>query len=151
MNDTSPLRGIKNGGGGEAEASAAVITDSANKIIYKPFNLRKVMIKKKAYDEASVIRSLSKKNSVRISIAERKIEIIKNATDIGNGSWGKIDYLHKVHGYIPVFVSSINKKKINNTDDDTVNVGNNKTAKREAKFNMAAMSKNAMRKAKNKQ
>ena len=113
--------------------------------------MRKVIIKKKAYDEASVIRSLSKKNSVRISIAERKIEIIKNATDIGNGSWGKIDYLHKVHGYIPVFVSSINKKKINNTDDDTVNVGNNKTAKREAKFNMAAMSKNAMRKAKNKQ
>ena len=109
------------------------------------------MAKKNAYDETSVVRSLSKKSSINVNTVNKTVEIVKNSTDIGNGSWGKIDYLHKVHGYIPVFVSSINKKKINNTDDDTVNVGNNKTAKREAKFNMAAMSKNAMRKAKNKQ
>lgn len=108
------------------------------------------MANKRAYDETSVIRSLSKKNSIRINIAEKRIEIVKDATDIGNGSWGKIDYLRKVCGYIPIFVFSINKRKFNNADDDTVNVGNNKTAKREAKFNMAAMSKNAMRKAKTK-
>ena len=108
------------------------------------------MAKKRAYDETSVVRSLSKKNSIRINIADRKIEIIKNATDVGNGSWGKIDYLHKVHGYVYVFVDSLGKKKVNNIDDDSVNIGNNKTAKREAKFNMATMSKNAMRKAKTK-
>lgn len=108
------------------------------------------MAKKRAYDETSVVRSLSKKSSINVNIINKTVEIVKNSTDIGNGSWGKIDYLHKVHGYVPVFVTSIGKKKVNNTDDDSVNIGNNKTAKREAKFNMATMSKNAMRKAKTK-
>jgi hypothetical protein len=108
------------------------------------------MAKKRAYDETSVIRSLSKKNSIRVNTVEKVVEVMKGASDVGNGSWGKIDYLHKVHGYVYVFVTSLGKKKVNNIDDDSVNIGNNKTAKRETKFNMATMSKNAMRKAKTK-
>lgn len=108
----------------------------------------KVMTKKRAYDETSVVRSLSKKNSIRVNTVEKVIKVMKNASDVGNGSWGKIDYLHKVHGYVYVFVTSLGKKRVNNTDNDSVDVGNSKTAKREAKFNMAIMSKNAMRKAK---
>jgi hypothetical protein len=108
------------------------------------------MAKKRAYDETSVIRSLSKKNSIRVNTVEKVVEVMKGASDVGNGSWGKIDYLHKVHGYVYVFVTSLGKKKVNNIDDNSVNIGNNKTAKREAKFNMATMSKNAMRKAKTK-
>lgn len=108
------------------------------------------MAKKRAYDETSVIRSLSKKNSIRVNTVEKVVEVMKGASDVGNGSWGKIDYLHKVHGYVYVFVASLGKKRVNNTDDDSVDVGNSKTAKREAKFNMATMSKNAMRKAKTK-
>lgn len=108
------------------------------------------MAKKNAYDETSVIRSLSKKSSINVNTINKTVEIVKNSTDIGNGSWGKIDYLHKVHGYVPVFVTSIGKKKVNIVDDDITDISNNKTAKREVKFNMAAMSKNAMRKAKTK-
>lgn len=108
------------------------------------------MAKKRAYDETSVIRSLSKKNSIRVNAIEKVVEVMKSATDVGNGSWGKIDYLHKVHGYVYVFVTSLGKEKVNNIDDNSVNISNNKTAKREAKFNMATMSKNAMRKAKTK-
>lgn len=108
------------------------------------------MAKKNAYDETSVIRSLSKKSSINVNTINKTVEIVKNSTDIGNGSWGKIDYLHKVHGYVPVFVTSIGKKKVNIVDDDITDISNNKTAKREAKFNMAAMSKNAMRKVKTK-
>lgn len=108
------------------------------------------MAKKRAYDETSVIRSLSKKNSIRVNTVEKVVEVMRGASDVGNGSWGKIDYLHKVHGYVYVFVTSLGKKKVNNIDDDSVNIGNNKTAKRKAKFNMATMSKNAMRKAKTK-
>ena len=99
------------------------------------------MAKKRAYDETSVVRSLSKKNSIRVNTVEKVVEVMKGASDVGNGSWGKIDYLHKVHGYVYVFVTSLGKKKVNNTDDDSVNIGNNKTAKREAKFNMATMRK----------
>ena len=109
------------------------------------------MAKKIAYDETSVIRSLSKKNSIQINSVNKTIEVIKNSTDVGNGSWGKIDYLRKVHDYTVIFVTKLNKKvtpkKIYDDEDSGIN---SKTAKREAKFNMVVMAKNAMRKAKTK-
>lgn len=109
------------------------------------------MAKKKVYDEVSVIRSLSKKNSVYVNTVEKRIDIVKNNTELGNSSWGKIDYLTHVHGYIPVFVSSISSrksvKKITDTDFDNTR---SKASKREAKLNMAAMSKAAMKKVKTK-
>lgn len=109
------------------------------------------MAKKIAYDETSVIRSLSKKSSIQVNPVNMTIEVIKNSTDVGNGSWGKIDYLRKVHGYVVVFTTKLSKKATpKKTSDDEDNSVNSKTAKREAKFNMAAMAKNAMRKAKSK-
>lgn len=106
---------------------------------------------KKHYDEASVIRSLSKKNSIRINPVNMTIEVFKDSTDVGNGSWGKIDYLQKVHGYVVLFTARrSNKIAPKKTFDDEDSGINSKTAKREAKFNMAAMAKSAMRKAKTK-
>lgn len=109
------------------------------------------MAKKIAYDETSVIRSLSKKGSIQINPVNMTIEVLKNNTDIGNGSWGKIDYLRKVHGYVVIFANELSKKVTpKKTSDDEESSINSKTAKREAKFNMATMAKNAMRKAKSK-
>lgn len=109
------------------------------------------MAKKIAYDETSVIRSLSKKSSIQVNPVNMTIEVIKNSTNIGNGSWGKIDYLQKIHGYVVVFTTKLSKKVTpKRTSDDEESSINSKTAKREAKFNMAAMAKNAMRKAKSK-
>ena len=99
-------------------------------------------MKKQKYDEASVVRSLRKKSSIRIS-NNKVIEVEKDATDVGCGSWGKIDYLRKVHGYVCMFTKKITKVKNVETD-----YGSNKTSKREKKFNMATMTKNAMKKAK---
>lgn len=120
----------------------------ANNVNNKLIKLRKIMTKK-SYDEASVIRSLSRKAEIRINSANRVVEVMKDATDVGNGSWGKIDYLTKVHGYVCCFVNSIKKKSVINQDNDSF-VSSNKTAKREGKLNMAAMAKSAMRKAKTK-
>ena len=109
------------------------------------------MAKKKVYDEVSVVRVLSKKASVYINTVEKRIDIVKNNTELGNGSWGKIDYLTHVHGYVPVFVPSISSrksvKKVTDTDTDNVR---SKASKREAKLNMAAMSKAAMKRVKTK-
>lgn len=109
------------------------------------------MTKKKVYDEVSVVRALSKKASVYINTVEKRIDIVKNNTELGNGSWGKIDYLTHVHGYVPVFVTSISSrksvKKVTDTDTDNVR---SKASKREAKLNMAAMSKAAMKRVKTK-
>ena len=104
---------------------------------------------KKNYDEASVLRSIS--NRVGINYANRILTVDLNNPKIGNGTWGKIDYLTKVHGYIVLFVKNISRKFTSNkSSDDEDKKINSKTAKREAKLNMAAMAKSAMRKAKTK-
>lgn len=108
-------------------------------------------MKRKHYDEASVVKSLNKKKGLIINTSKKQIDIDRNSTDIGNGSWGKIDYLCKVHGYVCLYWNGVySKKKKNDNKDDNDTVIDNKVAKRERKFNMAAMSKAAMRKAKSK-
>lgn len=104
----------------------------------------------KKYDEAKVIRALNKKGTVNIDTINKVVEVVKNATNLGNGSWGKIDYLCKVHGYIYVFTTAIANRKSINASNEDITYGNNKSAKREAKLNMASMTKNAMRNAKRK-
>ena len=104
------------------------------------------MAKKKSYDEVSVVRSLSKIGSIYINTVEKRIDVVRDNTDVGNGSWGKIDYLVKVHGYVYQFVKAINKKRTVKRNEDVKDEVNTKTTKREAKFNMAAMSKAAMKK-----
>lgn len=108
----------------------------------------------KHYDEVSVVRALSRKSSIRITTndAYNHIQILKDATDVGNGSWGKIDYLTHVHGYIPVRVTAFSggRNRINANSEDNHSVVDTKTAKREKKFNMATMAKNAMKRVKSK-
>lgn len=109
------------------------------------------MAKKRAYDEVSVIRSLSKKNSIVINTTNKTINVLKDSPEVGNGSWGKIDYLCKVHDYVVIFVKSITKRPIQpQQDDDNVRPFNTKSAKREAKLNMVSMVKSTMCKVKTK-
>lgn len=100
----------------------------------------------KKYDEFSVVKSISKKHSVKVDTVNKMIKVLKDSTDVGNGTWGKIDYLCKVHGYM-----------LNRTSGDTSNLTSNednnskkytKADKRNNKINMAAMTKNAMKKVK---
>lgn len=106
---------------------------------------------KRHYDETSVVRSLSKKGSIQINTVDKTIQVVKNSTDVGNASWGKIDYLGKVHGYVVCFVKNLSKKPTpkKTIEDDDTDI-NTKTSKREAKLNMANMAKAAMKKAKSK-
>lgn len=102
----------------------------------------------KNYDEANVIRSLSKKRSISIDSHSKVIQVQRENTEVGNKSWGKIDYLCKCHGYIYMFTNTP-KARTNINADNEQNI-NNKVAKREKKLNMAAMSKAAMKKARTK-
>lgn len=100
---------------------------------------------KRNYDEASVVRVLSKKKDIRINGINRTIEVVKNSSEVGNGSWGKIDYLRKVHGYVQLFVKQIGSKQhISDNNDDSAAV---KSSKRD-KINIANMAKSAMKRAK---
>jgi len=52
---------------------------------------------KKPYDEVSVVRILSKNNGCNINGKTITVDDTRNT--VGNGTWGKIDYLCKEHGY----------------------------------------------------
>lgn len=61
----------------------------------------------KKYDEASVVRALSKNPDVKITtgvINSKFVEVVKNSTYVGNGTWGKIDFLTRHCGYILHFI-----------------------------------------------
>lgn len=102
-------------------------------------------MKKKNYDEAKVIRIISKKRDIRVDGIKKVIEVVKNSTEVGNGSWGKIDYLHHVHGYIVLLVNYINRPSAMPKDDEQEVV--TRHGKRD-RFSMAAMSKAAMKRVK---
>ena len=112
-------------------------------------------MKHKSYDEVSVVRTLYRKSSIRITTNGRQnlIEILKDAIDVGNGSWGKIDFLIKCCGYICLSVDKLQSKasRMLNTKEDGDNTSiTSKAAKRERKLNMATMAKTAMKRVKTK-
>jgi len=55
------------------------------------------MAKEFKYDEDQAIRILSKKRDLKIDVNKKTIKIQRDPTrkrnDLGNGSWGKIDFL----------------------------------------------------------
>lgn len=61
-------------------------------------------MRKKTYDEVSVVKALNKKRDVKVSQYDKKIEVTIGTTDCGNGTWGKIDYLVHYCGYVQLWV-----------------------------------------------
>lgn len=104
---------------------------------------------KRPYDEVSVLRVLSKNRA--INIVGRNIEVDSTQESVGNGTWGKLDYLRKVHGYSYVILKATDKKsKSKNYAPRVVNPNKADqpaviTKAHPAKLNMAGMSKKAMK------
>ena len=61
----------------------------------------------KNYDEAICVKALNKKSDCEVS--GRTISVLIRATSLGNGSWGKIDFLTKHCGYRQIFVKELPK------------------------------------------
>lgn len=61
----------------------------------------------KNYDEATCVKELNKKVSCKV--VGSVINILIGATDLGNGSWGKIDFLRRYCGYRQIFVKELPK------------------------------------------
>ena len=71
----------------------------------------------KKYDEASVIKSLAEKKCV-VDTKTKVISVPKNV--LGNGSWGKVDYLCHYCGYTQIW---LNDKPVSSPvkgDDETL-------------------------------
>lgn len=66
---------------------------------------------KKSYDEVSVLRIIEKNAGINVKPMARKIEIVKGATSVGNGTLGKIDYLCNYCGWTKHIISADDKYK----------------------------------------
>lgn len=61
----------------------------------------------KNYDEATCVKELNKK--VSCEVVGSVINVLIGATDLGNSSWGKIDFLIRYCGYRQIFVKELPK------------------------------------------
>lgn len=54
---------------------------------------------RKNYSVDEVIRSLQRKQGIIINTKDNTIKISKSQSSLGNGSWGKLDFLTNSHYY----------------------------------------------------
>lgn len=107
---------------------------------------------KRKHDEASVIRSLMKKRGeIKVDAITKTIEVVKNASNVGIRTWGKIDYLVHYCGYHQILVTNISRvsaiEKVVNAAITYMNV-NTKRQKQEAKLDIARSTKKILKSAK---
>lgn len=76
------------------------------------------MAKKKSYDETSVLRNLARRKGITFDYSQKIINVHSEATDVGNSTWGKIDYLTHYCGWFVRIVKNLNRKSIVNKLDD---------------------------------
>lgn len=54
---------------------------------------------RKQYTLDEVFRSLGRKNEIKVLPHKKLIIVLSNAVDVGNSTWGKIDFLSNHHHY----------------------------------------------------
>lgn len=105
-------------------------------------------MKKKNYDEASVIRSITKKADVSIDYVNKIVQVKKDSNEVGNGTWGKIDYLYHYCGYSYIISKTINsnRKIINREFGDDNDRKTSKKERKQLKLDMVKSTKKMMKK-----
>lgn len=106
---------------------------------------------KRKHDEANVIRSLMKKRGeIKVDAITKVIEVVKNASNVGIRTWGKIDYLVHYCGYHQIFVTNVGRTTAldatRNEFTAAINT-NNKKQKQEAKLDIARSTKKILKSA----
>lgn len=129
-----------------ARQSRAIIVNINNNI-NKQIKSCKVM-KKKNYDEASVIRSITKKADVSVDYVNKIIQVKKDSNEVGNDTWGKIDYLCHYCGYSYIISKTINsnRKIINREFGDDNDRKTSKKERKQLKLDMVKSTKKMMKK-----
>lgn len=88
------------------------------------------------HDEVKVLRSLGRNKEVSVNTVNKTVTVNRDAQTVGNGTWGKIDYLVHYCGYTQLFTNDKNVKRSINAETKVVS---NKKEKQETK--QAAMLK----------
>lgn len=68
------------------------------------------MARKQDYDEDEVLRILAKKADINIDKNMKVVQVLREGKgDVGNGSWGKIDFLVNYRGWKSMRVNDFGK------------------------------------------
>lgn len=105
-------------------------------------------MKRKNYDEVSVIRSITKKADISVDYVNKVVRVKKDSNEVGNGTWGKIDYLCHYCGYSYVISKIINsnRKVINREFGDDNDRKISKKEGKQLKLDMVKSTKKIMKK-----
>ena len=105
-------------------------------------------MKKKNYDEVSVIRSITKKADISIDYVNKIVQVKKDSNEVGNGTWGKIHYLCHYCGYSYIISKTINsnRKVINREFGDDNDRKTSKEKRKQLKLDMVKSTKKLMKK-----
>lgn len=82
------------------------------------------------HDEVKVLRSLGRNKEVSVNQANKTIIVSRGAQTVGNGTWGKIDYLVHYCGYTQLFTDDKGIKRGTNAETKVIS---NKKEKQETK------------------
>lgn len=77
----------------------------------------------KGYDETSVIRFFKRNREISINSSTKTIYMIKNTTNTGNGTIGRLNYLTKYCGYVLQYCDKLirnNKVITKNAVEDVI-------------------------------
>lgn len=105
-------------------------------------------MKKKNYDEVSVIRNITKKADISVDYVNKIVQVKKDSNEVGNGIWGKIDYLCHYCGYSYIISKTINsnRKIINREFGDDNDRKISKKERKQLKFDIVKSTKKMMKK-----
>lgn len=82
------------------------------------------------HDEVNVLRSLGRNKEVSVNQANKTVTVSREAQSVGNGTWGKIDYLVHYCGYTQLFTNDKSVKRSTNAETKVIS---NKKEKQETK------------------
>lgn len=82
-------------------------------------------------DEASTVHALKKNRDVNVNEGNKSIFVKKDSPLVGNGTYGKIDFLVHYCGYVMYFTNEKSVKRPTNANTDEV--VSKKKAKKETK------------------
>lgn len=91
-------------------------------------------------DEASTVRALKKNRDVNVNEGDKFISVKKDSPLVGNGTYGKIDFLVHYCGYVMRFTDDKSIKRAVNADADSV-VSKKKTKKETKQANQIKLAK----------
>lgn len=72
------------------------------------------------HDEVKVLRSLGRNKEVSVNTVNKTVTVNRDAQTVGNGTWGKIDYLVHYCGYTQIFTNDKSVKRSTNAETKVI-------------------------------